>query len=401
MKILCIAWYDLIRLLRDKTTLLIIIVIPIILTVVMGFAYGSGKSDGTYEIPVGIATDDNSTFVRELIEKIKENNSIKTLEMNRQEIIEGIKESELEAGFIIPGDFTDSIREGKAGIYVLKQPASAGYAVAEGVIRTALTELKIKEDSKIYFDNLLETSKLENRDFIISRIEERFEKKLEGPSTVIVEDIRVSGGEESLDFDGMAQSSIGIAVMFVMFSVMIGVGVILEDKKNRTWERLSATPVTKTVIILGKVLGIFFKGWIQVGILILFGRFVLGVNWGNSFLASILLISVYLMCITTMGILLSSVVKSNAQLAAYSSVFILSTSMLAGCYWPLEIVPEFMQKAAMIFPQYWAVKALTNIVGANMGIGSILPHIAVLAIMTGIFLIASVAVERYRVKSCH
>ena len=39
-----------------------------------------------------------------------------------------------------------------------------------------------------------------------------------------MEDIRVSGSEESLDFDGMAQSSIGITVMFVMFTVILGVG---------------------------------------------------------------------------------------------------------------------------------------------------------------------------------
>ena len=399
MRVLCIAWYDVIRLLRDRTTLLIIMVIPIILTVVMGFAYGSGSSEETPKIPVGIAADDHSDFVRELIERIKKDTSIKAIEMNRQEVVEGIKESKLEAGFIIPEDFTENIKEGKTGIHVLKQPASTGYVVAQQVIMAAFTGLNIKEASKVYFDNFLEVSKMENRELIVSRITERFEKKLEGPSTVTVEDIRVSGSEESLDFDGMAQSSIGITVMFVMFTVILGVGVILEDKKNRTWERLSSTPVGTATIMLGKVLGVFLKSWIQVGILILFCHFVLGVGWGNSLHATILLISVYLLCLTTLGMLLSTIVKTNAQLAAYSSVFIISTSMLAGCYWPLEIVPKFMQKTAMIFPQYWTVKALNNTVGANMGLGSILPHITVLVFMAGVFFILSAAVEKVRVKS--
>ena len=73
--------------------------------------------------------------------------------------------------------------------------------------------------------------------------------------------------------------------------------------------------------------------------------------------------------------------------------------MLAGCYWPIEIVPKFMQKTAMIFPQYWTVKALNNTVGANMGLGSILPHITVLVFMAGVFFILSAAVEKVRVKS--
>lgn len=399
MRVLCIAWYDLIRLLRDRTPLLIIMVIPIILTVVMGFAYGSGSTEEAPKISVGIAADDQSGFVRELIERIKQDTSIKAIEMSRKQVIEGIKESELEAGFIIPEGFTENIKEGKTGIHVLKQPASTGYVVAQQVIMAAFTGLNIKEASKVYFDNFLEVSKMENRELIVSRITERFEKKLEGPSTVTVEDIRVSGSEESLDFDGMAQSSIGITVMFVMFTVILGVGVILEDKKNRTWERLSSTPVGTATIMLGKVLGVFLKSWIQVGILILFGHFVLGVGWGNSLHATILLISVYLLCLTTLGMLLSTIVKTNAQLAAYSSVFIISTSMLAGCYWPLEIVPKFMQKTAMIFPQYWTVKALNNTVGANMGLGSILPHITVLVFMAGVFFILSAAVEKVRVKS--
>ena len=64
-------------------------VIPIILTV-MGFAYGSGSSEETPKIPVGIAADDHSDFVRELIERIKDT-SIKAIEMNRQRLLKELR----------------------------------------------------------------------------------------------------------------------------------------------------------------------------------------------------------------------------------------------------------------------------------------------------------------------
>lgn len=394
MKILSIAKYDLLKLLRDRTSLVIIIAIPLIFTFVMGLAYGSADSAEVPKISVGIANNDNSELVSKLIENIKNDNTINVVEMSEEVLLQKVRSSGVEAGFIIPYDFTEKSGAGEAEIKVLNLPASAGYVAAEASIRAAFAKMNIKEAAEAYFKDVLEDSNGADKELIISNIVVKVGEKLEEPSPITVSDVRVSGEEESSNFNGKAHSSIGISVMFVMFAVILGAGEILEEKKNKTWGRLAATPTNMATITLGKILGTFLRGWFQVSFLILFGRFVLGVSWGNSIFASILLISVYLLCLTGLGVFLSTLVQTNAQLGSYSSILIISTSMLAGCYWPLDIVPEFMQKIAMVLPQYWAVKGLNNTVNANMGISSIFTHISVLVIMGVVFFSLSIISER-------
>lgn len=53
--------------------------------------------------------------------------------------------------------------------------------------------------------------------------------------------------------------------------------------------------------------------------------------------------------------------------------------MLGGCMWPLEIVPESMQRLGHIFPHAWAMDAWIELIGRGGGFGDILTELAVLA----------------------
>jgi len=128
----------------------------------------------------------------------------------------------------------------------------------------------------------------------------------------------------------------------------------------------------------------------------LFGQFVMGVDWGDSYISTFLIFSVYLLCVTAIGMFLITFVKTNAQLGAFSSILIVATSLLSGCCWPIELVPEFMQKLAMFFPQYWALKGLGNTVNANMGLDSESIPFIVLLLMGGLFFLLTILSERLK-----
>jgi ABC-2 type transport system permease protein len=181
--------------------------------------------------------------------------------------------------------------------------------------------------------------------------------------------------------------------MFVMFIVIIGgMGTILDDKKNNTWGRLGISPTSYIQIMAGKILGTFIKGWAQIIILILFGKFVLGVDWGNSLGATIIVFSIYLLSITGIGMFLATLVKTDAQLGPLATIIIIPTSMLSGCYWPIEIMSETMQKIAVLFPQYWAMKALRSTVIANMSLNdTAIPLIIMGAIGIAFFILSTMS----------
>jgi ABC-2 type transport system permease protein len=64
--------------------------------------------------------------------------------------------------------------------------------------------------------------------------------------------------------------------------------------------------------------------------------------------------------------------------------------MVSGCYWPLELEPQFMQDIAVLFPQYWAMKGMRNVIENNMGLQSVVTPVLALAVMGIIFFAASV-----------
>lgn len=390
MKVLSIAKYELIKLFRNKTVLLIMIALPVAFTFVMALAFGSADAPEERKIPVGIVINDSSELVYELISGVKKDRTINVIEMEESELFEKVKNTGIEAGFIIPDDFTAKISKGGIPqIQTVKLPVSVAFRAAEGVIRAEYSRMLISEAVRTYFEDKLGGMDISERVLIIEDIAYEIEKNLNKPPVISVREAKIYGEEESTDFNGKTYSSIGIAVMFAMFTIVFGAGEILEDKKNNTWGRLLTTPVHKSEIMAGKVLGTFLRGWVQISILILLGQFVLGVEWGNSLHATFIVFSIYILSITSMGMFMSSIVKTNSQLGAYSSIIIVSTSMLAGCYWPLEIVPEFMQKIAMLFPQYWAIKALNNTVSANLGMSSVIEPLTVLALMGLIFYLLS------------
>lgn len=395
MRILSIVKYDFIKLFRNKAALLLMIVLPVLVIFFIGLAYGnSGESTVNSKIPVGIVNYDNSEMVTQLIADFEKNDTIRVVEMKEDKLIESIRNAAVEMGFIIREGFEDKVLAGeKPEIQLLKLPTSVDYGAVEGVWNEAFAKMRMSDITARYVVDKMADISNQNEGIVISKFTEKMDNELAKAPIISVRETRVSGDTQSINFNAKNSSIIGIVIMFVMFSVVFGIGDILEEKKNYTWNRLSTTPTSRTTLMLGKVIGEFLKGWVQIAILMLFGKFVMGIDWGNSFVSTFLIFSVYLLCVTGLGILLSTLVKTNAQLGAYGSIAIVATSMLSGCYWPLELVPEFMQKLAMLFPQYWAVNGLKNTINANMGIGSVVTPLLVMILMGLLFFILTIMIE--------
>lgn len=405
MRILSIVRYDFIKLLRNKTALLLMLVLPTLITLIIGLAYGS-MGDGTEgsKIPVGVVNNDNSDIAKELISGFKNNGTVIVMEMEEDKLAEKVRNAGVEVGFIIPDGFGAKILAGqKPVVQVLKLPSSVDYRAIEEIMNGVFGELQMTDIALQYmmdkFGSATGSEKemmKSNKEMIKSNFQKIIESALSEVPVISVKEVMVSGKETSTDYNGVNSGAIGIAVMYVMFSAVFGIGDILEEKKNYTWNRIDTTPALKSTVMAGKVIGIFLQGWAQIAILMLFGKFIMGVDWGNSFFSTFLLFSIYLLCVTGLGMFLATLVKTNAQLGAYASIIIVSTSMLSGCYWPIELVPEFMQRIAKFFPQYWAVKGLGNTVNANMGLQSVITPLLVLILMGIMYFTLAIVSERFK-----
>lgn len=141
--------------------------------------------------------------------------------------------------------------------------------------------------------------------------------------------------------------------------------------------------------------GFFLIGFIQFMILIIFGQFILRVNWGNSPIGVLLLTISYVLSVTGIGTLLSVFVRTSAQAGAFAVLISIVTSMFGGAWWPIEIVPKFMQNVARFTPQYWAINGFNKIITRGFGTMAILPNFYVLIIFSIVTLFFAVMLFKF------
>lgn len=186
---------------------------------------------------------------------------------------------------------------------------------------------------------------------------------------------------------GTGQSVPGTATMFVMISMLAGSAVLVVERDMGTLQRLYTLPVPKYQIVMGKMLAPIAFGLIQFVILIVVGSMI-GVEWGNSWLAVALVVIAFVLCGAAMGFVLATLVKTQAQVGAFATFIAMTLAPLGGAWWPLEIVPDFMVIIGHISPIAWAMDAFHTLIFNGGGLGDVLVEVAVLlAISAGLTLL--------------
>ncbi|WP_203362846.1 ABC transporter permease [Bacillus sp. REN10] len=93
--------------------------------------------------------------------------------------------------------------------------------------------------------------------------------------------------------------------------------------------------------------------------------------------------------------LIASLVQTVEQQSAIGTLVIVSIFILGGVYWPLSLVPDFMQNIAQFIPQTWAMKGYTELIINEASISDIALPIVVLLRFAAVFLAVGVGRVRY------
>jgi len=170
---------------------------------------------------------------------------------------------------------------------------------------------------------------------------------------------------------------IGLMLMFLLMMSSGGIHIIMEDRVNRTMQRVYSAPVRAWEITLGNFLGNAAIGTIQISVTLLFTRYVIGYDYnGIPLWALFLVLECFLLAAIGMASAIAGTVRDTKSLGQVNNILVTPTCMLGGCFWPLAIMPDFMQKIANFVPQKWAIDAAMKLadgehlmaVASNLGI---------------------------------
>ncbi|HCX62681.1 MAG TPA: hypothetical protein DHU59_09620 [Clostridiales bacterium] len=349
----------------------------------LGFTAIFGASFTTYKPTVYIVDEDKSYYSQALISELNTYKDFKFKETDMKAAEKDIEEGNVSMGLLIKKGFQRDVEEGLSislGIMKIKDDtvilaiqeilssitmkmagANRIADVTAAFIQSAKPDTDFEKIKSSSYDNVMDSWKYKN--------------PISVEATVAETGIRAG-------YDGLMHSMIGFTLFFSMYTMVFGIGTILYDKQHKTWERMLISPVSRTEILGGSMIVAYITGAVQMGVLILSGKYLIGIDWGNSMAGVLLVSGAFIFAVTSLGLMMTGFIKTQAQLGSIAPIVLTSTSMLGGCMWPLEIVNnKALLLLAELTPQKWAMQGIESIASSGMGFeAAILPSI-VLTVM--------------------
>ena len=378
-KLLLIGIKDLKLMFRDRAALTFMLLAPFLLTIGMGFVTGrfSGGSSGLSNIPVIIVNLDKQDLGDALEDLFSSEDLTDLMEpiasSDPEAARRSIDDNQASAAVIIPEGFTESIIPAEGAMfdpnYVQPEPVkievytNPSSPTSAGVVKAIVDEFisRVEEGRTsgmtsivgLMLNGLLNPLNVENE------ASELFQHVEESESSAITLRKNTKGAD-AVDFDMLSYFAPGMALMFLMYTVSYGGRSILAERSQGTLPRLMISPTHTAQVLGGKVLGIFFMGVAQVGILILASTLFFQVKWGDP-LGVIVLILAAVFGASGWGMLITAFARTPAQVGSTGSAIMLIFGIMGGSFINLEQMPAFIQTFSKITPNAWGLDGFTTL----------------------------------------
>ncbi|HET7607935.1 MAG TPA: ABC transporter permease [Gammaproteobacteria bacterium] len=224
---------------------------------------------------------------------------------------------------------------------------------------------------------------------------------LELPEAVIpaaslgVEEISIDGGPTEINpFD---QNVPGFSVTFMLLGMLFAVALGLFDERDlRTFDRVRALPVPVRNIVLGKLASRFAVGVVQMLVLFAVGFALFRVSLGPQPWALLLPILGIVFVGTAIGLVAAAVAPSRDAVVPLGAIVILTMAAVGGCWWPIDLEPEWMHRVALAFPTTWAMDAFNDLMLRGRRVEAVYPSIAALFAHGAAYLTVGLVLFRLR-----
>ncbi len=345
---------------RDRITLAMIVGIPVMQLILFGYAINLNLRG----LETGVADQANTAASRALVMDMVATGVIKptTSATSPQELMEHLRRGEISIGIAIPADFDRRRYDGREAVQVLVDGSDT-------VVQSAAIQL-----SQMPLDNTP-----------VSNAKPQ----------------RIGAGQISVVsfYNPERRSAINIVpgligVILTMTMVLFTGVAIVRERERGNMELLIATPVTRSELMIGKVLPYAAIGLIQTTVVLALGvwLFEVPVRGGvlDVYLASILLILANL----TLGLLISTKAQSQFQAMQMTFFVFLPSILLSGFMFPFAGMPKVVQWLAEVLPLTHFLRLIRGVMLRGANLWELWPDVLALAAFTVVMM--TLAISRFR-----
>jgi ABC-2 type transport system permease protein len=392
MRILDIAIKDLSQIFRDKRSILFLVAMPIAFTFFMGFAYKSGEGDAPTDqrIPLGwVDNDPGGTLSQQLYDILSISDSVKLMELDPETVDDAVRNGDVAGVLVIPKEFSTLTNEVPVALTLVTDPASPTGQSLFQMLRTPVTQLF--SSVEIAHLSVGATGASDDATEWNTAFTTAAQAWSEADSVSRVRVEMAASQEEDTWFgdNPYNQASPGILVQFAIMGMVTSGQILVQERKSRTLQRTMTTSLRPWQIIAGHILAMFVLVFMQVALLVLFGQWVLDVNYFRE-PVGVLFISVSMgLWVSAMGLLISVLAKDDSQVVLFSLIAMFIFSGLGGTWFPLEASSGAFAAIGRLTPSAWAMNGYQNILIRGLGLESIwLSTTILIAYALGFFALA-------------
>jgi ABC-2 type transport system permease protein len=389
-KIFAIAWKDALVRFASRSELLFFIILPLVFTFILGGGFTGGQ-DVDRRLRLLVTDEAASPLSADLLAALAKSETVQAEVLARAEAQREFDDRDASAWLTIPGDFSETLT-----LNVKTQPNDLNAQAAERAILAAAGEVGLANSAAQ--QSAAEAGRL--RPFADEAERGRYLDEARTQAQALLADapdrleVTRAATPDRVPYDPGANSSAGQLITWV-FIPLIGISALFAyERQQGTLRRLFTTPTERATYLLGTLGGQVAVALAQMTLLVLFGVFVMRLNWGQAPAALALMLVASALAAAALGTALGTVVKSEGQANGLSIMLGMVMALFGGCWYPIELFPEAVRTAVSVIPTKWAMQGLLDIVLRGQEVGGVLLEAGVLAGFAVVFF--AIGVWRFR-----
>jgi len=321
-----LARFELRRYLAHRSDLAFGIALPVVLFSLMVVALGS---DAKFRGVMHVADLDGGSLASQVLERVENADGVTVRRYTQDELADALERTAISTGFVIPPGFSASVESSVPASIVVKSRGSGGdegrfvTGIVQGALRAAASEIELRRVAGVLAGDPANDAQLD----------EAVRQALAGartrpPVTVVTESMRL---REASQLDRLLA---GIVVMFLLFSGTLGARALIEERRTGTLERLMTTRLSAGELFAGKLLAGIGRVVLQSFVLLGLAFAVLGTAGPVVFLQCLVLAIVVAAAVTSIGLVIAAVARTEEQAAFSAVVLTMFMSVFGGTFLP-------------------------------------------------------------------
>lgn len=365
-RLLALTWKEFLQLKRDRLTLRMIIMVPLMQTLIFGYAINYDVK----HLPTIVLDESRSYESRELVAKMTATGyfDVKGYVGSMEEMRREIDAARASVGLVIDREFGANRHRGR--------PAEAFLVVNASDTTTSSQAMSIMAgiSQTLSIQTLARRGNWTYRQLPVDvRVRPWYNPDLETSRFII---------------PGL------IAIILTFTLIQFTAIAIVRERERGTLEQLQVTPATRLELILGKIAPYIVIGYFQFTLTILLMRFLFGIEIMGSVVQLYLVGFLFMAAVLGLGMLISTIAQTQMQATQMSMFFLLPFVFLSGYVFPVAGMPRFFQWVSNVIPAKYFIEVIRGIVLRGASLAELWRPTALLALYT--LLIITAAVMRFK-----